>query len=479
MRIAIGAMKHESNTFTRLRTSLSDFDPVTGADVYESRWTEEETATRGIVETLREAGHEIVPTRFGKSLPSGVVTDEAHESLRDGILDGIRGAEGLDAVCLDLHGSMCAQSESDPEGELVRRVREIVGPDVPVVVSLDMHATVTDRFVENVDGIAAYRTAPHVDVYESGVRAATVLGEILDGTETVVERVRIPMLLSGEQSETDASPMNDLIGSLEDADNTTGVLQSSFLLGFPWADSPHGGCFAVVCGRADAAPRVRDTARDLASEFWDRRAEFEFTTEAYPLDRAIDEALATDERPVVVSDSGDNPTAGATEDLTVVDQRLRERGVGDALVGVINDSGALRACTEAGEGGSVELSLGRTAHDSGAEPLSLDGRVCSIAETHGVTAVAVESGGGTTVVTDDRTAVYDPDLLRAVDCDPEEYDVVFVKSGYQSPAFQDLAVRSMLALTPGDTNCVLSELPYANTPRPIYPLDDDFDWAPE
>jgi microcystin degradation protein MlrC len=478
MRIAIGAVKHESNTFTPLTTPLSDFDVVTGEEVYETRWVEEETATSGIVDTLSEAGHDLVPTRFGKSLPSGIVSAEAYEYLRDGIIDGVREADSLDAVCLDLHGSMCAEIEDDPEGDLVARVRDVVGPDVPLVVSLDMHATVTERFVDGVDGVAAYRTAPHVDVYDSGVRAATLLREILDGTGTVVERVRIPMLLSGEQSETDAPPMNDLIESLRHADETPGVLQSSLLLGFPWADSPHGGCFAVVCGRADAVERVRDTARELASEFWDRREEFDFTTEAYPLEEAIDEALETNERPVVVSDSGDNPTAGATEDLTIVDDRLRDRGVEDALVGVINDPEARRACAEAGEGRDVRVALGRTAHEPDAEPLEICGTVRSLAETHGVAAAAIESGGVTTVVTDGRTAVYDPDLLRAVDCDPVTYDIVVIKSGYQSPAFQDLAARSMLALTPGDTNCILPDLPYENVPRPIYPLDENFTWAP-
>ena len=472
-------MKHESNTFTSRNTPLSAFDPVTGDEVYESRWTDDDTATKGMMDRLREAGYELVPTRFGRTLPSGIVEDEAHKYLRDGIVNGIREAGGVDAVCLDLHGSMFAVSEDDPEGDLVSRVRSVVGSDVPVVASLDMHATVTERFVSRIDGVAAYRTAPHVDVYDSGARAAMVLKRILGGVETVIERVRIPILLAGEQSETDATPMDDLIEATRSADENPGILQSSLLLGFPWADSPYGGCFVVVCGRAKAASRVRETARDIAHRFWARREEFDFTTEAYPLDRALDEAVSTDGRPVVLSDCGDNPTAGATEDLTIVDDQLRERGIENALVGVVCDPDALRACVAAGEGTTVEVDLGRTAHEPAADPLSLDGTIRSLADTHGVSAAALESERVTTVVTDDRTAVYDPDIFRAVGCEPAEYDLVVVKSGYQSPAFQDVATRSVLALTPGDTNCRLSTLPYEAVPRPIYPLDESFAWTPK
>jgi microcystin degradation protein MlrC len=472
-------MKHESNTFTPRNTPLSAFDPVTENEVYESQWTREDTATKGMIDRLREAEHELVPTRFGRTLPSGIVENEAHEYLRDGIVNGIREADEISGVCLDLHGSMFTASEDDPEGDLVSRVRGVVGPDVPIVSSLDMHATVTERFVSCVDGVTAYRTAPHVDVYDSGVRAATVLDRILGGVETVIERVRIPILLSGEQSETDAAPMNDLIEATQLTEENSAILQCSLLLGFPWADSPHGGCFVVVCGRAGAAPRVRETARNIAHRFWARREEFDFTTEAYPLDRALDEAVSTAGQPVVLSDSGDNPTAGATEDLTIVDERLRERGIENALVGVVCDPDALRVCAAAGEGATVEVDLGRTAHEPAADPLFIDGTVKGLADTHGVSAAALESEGVTTVVTDNRTAVYDPDIFRTVGCEPAEYDIVVVKSGYQSPAFQNIATRSILALTAGDTNCRLSALPYEAVPRPIYPLTESFPWAPE
>jgi microcystin degradation protein MlrC len=471
MRVVIGAMKHESNTFTDLTTALEPFRPVRGTDVYErDDW--EHSATAGITDVLEQRGHDIIPTQFAHALPSGVIETDAHHELRDGILEGLRVANDIDAVCLDLHGSMYADDESDPEGALLEAVRDEVGPDVPVVCSLDMHATVTERMVEAADGFVAYRTAPHTDVYETGERAAELLCRIAESDrDAVVERIHIPMLLCGEQSETDAEPMASLIDALWDADKREGVYEASLLLGFPWADSPYGGCYAVVTGRA-GSDGARKAAEALAADFWDVHDEFDFTTEARELDAAIDAALNHDGAPVIVSDAGDNPMAGATEDLTVVDARLRERDVEDALVALIVDAESRAAAAEAGEGSDVVLELGRAEYADDAAPLSLDTTVQTVDEPRGTPAAVVSADGVDTVVVDERTAVYDPALLEELGHPADDYELVFVKSGYQSPAFQSIADRSMLALTPGDTNLSLAELPYDRVPRPIYPVDE-------
>ena len=474
MRVAIGAMKHESNTFTHLSTDLEPFEPVTGDAVYDSAWSEG-TATRGIIDILEAVGHEIVPTQFAHAIPSGVVTAAAFEVLRDGIVDRIERANP-DAVCLDLHGSMAVEGESDPEGALLAAVRACVGQR-PIVTSLDMHATVTDRMVEHLDGVAAYRTAPHTDVYDSGVRAGRILTTILDGTPTIVRHCHIPMLLSGEQSETDAEPMASLIGALETTDEAPGILETAYLLGFPWADSPHGGCFAVVTGEADAVDRVETETRSLAERFWARHADFTFTTEAYPLEAAVSHALDHPATPVVLSDSGDNPTAGATQDLAIVAEHLLERDVPDALVAVIVDPDAVTACRLAGHDVDVELSLGRTGPERDAPPLSVTGTVRSVQTVRGRSMAVVAVDGVRIVIADDRVSVTDPSLLEELGEDPAAYDLVAIKCGYQSPAYQAIAERSILALTPGATNCRLETLPYERVPRPIYPIDEP-DWKP-
>lgn len=479
MDVAIGAMKHESNTFTRLRTGLEEFDPVEGEAVFDSsRWAEG-SATAGILDALANGDITVIPTLFGSSLPSGIVEADAFEYMKSSIVDGVREADP-NGVCLDLHGSMYADGESDPEGELLSSVREVVGEEIPIVVSLDMHATLTDRMVHAADGFTAYRTAPHTDVYNTGFRAGDLLRTILEqDMATTVEWVRLPMLLAGEQSETDEPPMHDMIAALEEADETPGLLSTAYLLGFPWADSPHNGVYALGVGEQDAAAELRTTVEQLATEFWDRRHEFDFTTEAYPLDKALDEAEAEQSGPVVVSDSGDNPTAGATEDLTLVLDRVLDRSLRDVLVAVIADPDAHRACKTAGEGSELSLDLGRVASAADAPPLSVTARVLTLDTVDEVDAAVVEVAGITVVVTAQRTSVYDPTFLEKLGVDPREFGIVIVKSGYLSPAYQSLASREILALTPGDTNEILEELPYEEVPRPLYPLDRGAEWSPE
>lgn len=477
MRVAIGAMKHESNTFTRLTTDLEAFDPVEGDAVFSDPKWADRSATAGFVDEFERETVEFVPTSFGSTLPSGVVEADAYEQLSGRIVDGVRAAADLDAVYLDLHGSMFAESESDPEGDLVTRVREIVGDATPIVVSLDMHATVTDRLVEAADGFTAYRTAPHTDVYETGVRAARLLETIaVDGRSTEVSCVRVPMLLAGEQSETDTPPMSDLIRLLEETDEKPGVLSTSYLLGFPWADSPHNGVFGLAVVDADSDASAREEAEALAAEIWERRREFDFTTDAYPLDEALDRA-ATAQSPTIVADSGDNPTAGATEDLALVVDRLLKRGVENALVAVVADPDAREVCADASEGTTLSLELGRLGPET-EEPLRTDVHVETIASTRGVDVAVVVAEGVTTVVTSERTSVTDPDFLREVGLDPTAFDVLVTKTGYLSPDYQALAGEVMLALTPGDTNELLADLPYEGVPRPTFPLDTEFEWSP-
>lgn len=470
-RVAVGALKHESNTFTSRRTDYATFDPVEGAAVWDSEW-DEGSATAGFRDRLTAARDvSLVETLFAHALPDGVVEGDAYERLRGGIVEPIReSAPDLDAVYLDLHGSMYAEGEDDPEGDLLTAVREAVGPETPVVASLDMHATVTERMVAAADGFAAYRTAPHTDVYETGERAAGVLEQLLAGAETTVAWERLPVLLAGERSETDAEPMRSLIAALESADDRAGVLDASYLLGFPWADSPHSGCYAVVTATDERA--AGDAARDLGERFWERRTDFEFTAEAERLGPALDALGDEDRSPVFLSDSGDNPTAGARQDLTIVAEALLERGVDDALVGAVADPGAQAACAEAGEGATLDLELGRTGVADDAPPLRREATVERTGTACGVAAVAVDLSGLTVLVTAERVGAFDPALFTDLGYDPARYRVVVVKLGYLSPALYDIAERHVLLLTPGDTNELLAELDYEAVPRPILPLDD-------
>jgi microcystin degradation protein MlrC len=421
MRVAIGTLSHETNTFTTDRTTLADFETATDEALLDN--FDAARSLSGIVERLREVGVDIDPTVGAATIPSGTITDDAFAWMRTELLDRLDPA--VDGVCLDLHGSMFVDGEPDPEGAVLGDVRDAVGPDVPVVAALDMHATITDRMVECLDGVAGYRTAPHTDVVETGERAADLLLGVLDGgIDLALGWERVPMLLAGEQSETEAEPMATLIERLRRADDRDGVLDANYFLGFPWADSPHAGCHALVTGRASEESTLAEATNDLARAFWDRRRAFDFTTDAYPPEGALDLAASETDRPVVIAETGDIPGAGASEDLTGFFEALLAReAVGQPVLGIVADAASYRACDDAGEGMSVDLELGRRIDADG--PLSVSGTVRTLHASEGTRTARVEVGDAEVIVADERTNLHrDPDFFAALGIDPTTRDVI-------------------------------------------------------
>ncbi len=479
MRVAVATVSNETNTFASGRTTLDDVTVAEGPDLLASFAAGRSLA--GILATLDSTDIEVVPTVGFRSLPSPTVTRDAFDYAVDGVRERLAD-ERVDGVCLDLHGSMFVDGQPDPEGEFLSVVRDAVGPDVPVMAALDMHATVTEQMVGHLDGVAAYRTAPHTDVVETGRRAAELLLADLSGrADLTVAWQRLPMLLAGERSETDAEPMATLVERLREIEaDTDGVYSADYLLGFPWADSPHAGCHAVVTVDADADVDASRLATDLASSFWARRREFAFTTEAHDVERALNEAAAETARPVVVADTGDIPGAGASEDVANVLQTVLAReDLGRPVVAPIADDRSLSACLAAGPGQSVSLSLGRLV--PAGDPFEISGTVEAVLTDEPETpdTALVGLGGADVVVTRTRTNCHrDPGFLRSLGVEPAERSVVVLKSGYLSPAWTDLAGRELFALTSGDTRQSLTEIPYERVPRPVYPLDPEVEWSP-
>ncbi|NBD24293.1 M81 family metallopeptidase [Paenibacillus glycinis] len=474
-RIAVAGIMHETNTFTALRTGLADFTVAAGQEVHAvARW--KGNVFDGILGTLDDLGAEAVPVYFARALPSGLIEAAAFEAICDRIADGIAGCGPIDGICLALHGSMCAEGCDDSEGELLARLRAAVGRELPIVCALDMHATVTAAMIAHADAFAAYRTAPHIDEYDTGARAAKLLHEALaTGRKLVNEWSEIPVLIAGEQSETGVQPMRDLMEALrlEERAPDAGPRSASYLLGFPWADSPFGGCAAIVSGFEEERAELRQAAGRLAELFWAKRQAFAFSTEAALLEEALDLAAGEPRKPVILSDSGDNPTAGASQDVTLVVQALIARRAERALVATIFDPAAVLACETAGAGGNAELRLGRlNPYETAPSPLPLHAAVVRTGTVLDVNYAVAAVGGITIVISDRRTAVYDPAILEALGLRPGAFDLLVVKSGYLSPAYKALAERTILALTPGDTDERLSELPYRRLRRPIYPLDE-------
>jgi microcystin degradation protein MlrC len=485
MRILVGGMNHESNTFNPIVTGGEDFSVLYGPDLLVQSASARHSCA-GIVKTLEEVDCSLVPALLARAVPNGVVSSSFYQRIKSEFLDLLAEAlaQGpIDGVCLALHGSMKVENLGCAEGDLVSAVREYL-PHVPLTAALDMHATITPDLLAGVDGFVGYKTAPHVDCYETGAHAARLLLESLrTGKPLYTAYRRIPMLIAGEKSESEHEPMRSLIAACRAAEQEPAIRAASFLLGFPWADDEHNAASAVVTS-LDAPEPAEQCAEQLVEAFWARRADFTFRVEHYDVARSLETAyqavLEQGQAPVFVSDSGDNPTAGATGDATeVLEQILLTMETVDRLPTPLlysgfYDAAAVAACIKAGEGAGLDISLGGRWDTLNGKKIPLRVEVRKLVRGYGaycsdlallacrnllITATSKHIGFG------------DEGLLHALGVKPEDHCLVVVKLGYLEPCFRAIAARAIMATSKGCSNELLETLPYRNVRRPLYPLD--------
>jgi microcystin degradation protein MlrC len=469
MRIALGGISHEGTTFSPLLTHKADLVVSRGKDILP------EGELRQLYD---ENGVELVPTLFARGTPSGIIEKETYLALKNEILDGLRSAGQLDGVCLALHGAMEVEEIGDGESDLVGAIRVVVGDEVLISASLDLHGNITPELVKAADILTALRTAPHRDGAETRYRAASLLIRALkEGLKPEMVLIPVPLLLPGEKVITEVEPAASLYAMLEDIDRAPGILTSSLMVGFAWADVPHASASVIVVAERDREVAYEQAVR-LAEAFWKRREGFVFDVETGSIDESIERALAAPEKPVFISDSGDNPTAGATGDIPLFVERLLAKNVPDAVVGGIADAEAVRTCAAAGLGAELTLSIGGKLDTIHASPLTVTGRVIFLSEAQPVNTAVLRVGGVDVILTADRRPFVTPQQFEALNIDLFSREIVVVKLGYLFPALRDIAPKAIMALSPGVSNEVIEELPYHHVRRPIYPLDRDFAWNP-
>jgi len=488
MRILIGAIGHESNTFTPFLTQIDDFFILRGPEIYDTAWRR--SSIHGIVDTLRDHGAELVPTIVAGAMPGGVVERGAYETFKQAVLEN---AHDVDGVCLYLHGAMRAEGLDYCENDLLRDLRARLGPEIPISIALDMHANIVAEMVEHVNALVAYHTAPHTDAYETGVRAAEMLLQILtEDVQTEIGFAKIPFLLPGEMAQTSLDPMAAMMALAEELEEHPDVLSASLANGHCWADVPDIGVIAIVVTAGDA-DLARNGANRLATTFWERRGEFGLSAEAYQVDDAVEVAMAAQESTVFLSDSGDNPGAGGTTDVPLLLEELLSRKAKSVVVASIWDFDSVQDCIAAGIGKTVTLSVGGKLDRVHGKPLTVTGVVRTITDGEryqgGVPARAFRGKIGPVVVlnidgidlvlSSTRLSFVDPIQLRDLGLEPLDYRIVVLKRGYLTAPFQAISQRSILALSPGATNCDVAKMAFQRVRRPMYPLDLDATWTPD
>ena len=488
MRVLVGAVGHESNTFTPFLTKREDFYIYYGDDIFDrAGWR---GSLEGIIATLEaHADIELVPGVAAGAMPGGVVERSTYEEFKRAVLDAARDVDG---VCLALHGAMRAEGVDYCENDLLRDLRAKVGPDVPITIALDMHANIVTETIENVHALVAYHTAPHVDACETGETAAQMLLNILkEDIRPTMGFAKIPFLLPGEMAQTALDPMASMMKMVEELEQRPEVLSVTLANGHCWADVPDIGVATVVVTTGDAELAQTEADR-LAAAFWARRHEFGVSAEAYPAEEAVEKALAAEESTAFLSDSGDNPGAGGTTDVPLLLEILLTKGARSVVVASIWDTEAVQACMMAGVGQEIALSIGGKLDKRHGTPLKVTGKVRLLADGHAyqggvrqpptrqqVGPMAVLNLDGVDVIlSSTRLSIVDPAQLRSLGLEPLEYRIVVLKRGYLTAPFQAIAERSILAFTPGATNCQVAQMKFSRVNRPMYPLVPDATWSP-
>jgi microcystin degradation protein MlrC len=480
-RIAVAGIAIESSTFSPHRAGLRDFHLWIGADLL------------GRYDAIRPGGDLAArarwePVLYARSIPGGPVLPEVYADLKARILDGLAALVadgGIDGLFLDIHGAMSVVGLDDAEGDLVTAIRGVIGSTPLVSAAMDLHGNVSPTLFEQVELLTCFRMAPHEDAWETRERAARNLVHCLErGERPVRAKVRVPILLPGEKTSTRVEPARSLYGRLDAVEREPGVLDASIWIGYAWADEPR--CHAAVVVTGSDRDRVTARAQDLATALWDARDEFAFVGPPGTLDEAVDAALAGTERPYLISDSGDNPGAGGTGDVTWTLARLLARddltgpGSVTTLCASVFDAPALEVLSAHQVGDQVSVDVGARVDDGPHGPVRLAGRLVHLStgdpDAGRIAVVAV--GGLHVVVTEFRKAYHTVTAFEQIGLDPRTADIVVTKIGYLEPELYDIARGWTLALTPGGVDQDLGRLGHHRIDRPMFPFDT-FEAAPD
>jgi len=500
-RVLSAQIAHETNTFSIRRTGMEEFRRrgfFLGADIDRAlRGTKTEIA--GHIAAAERFGWELTQPVSAAATPAGVVTADCWEELQGCLFDAIDAAEApFDGIILALHGAMVTETEEDAEGALLARLRQRIGDEVPVAVTLDLHANVTERMAEHASILLAYRTYPHIDQFETAMRAAELLEAAMNGeTRPRVVRAQPPAIGGCNHGRTQSGVMADLLAKgAALGSQGPDVLSVDICAGFPLADIAEVGPSVSITydsARNDADAVARGMMAEFAQEIWDRRAESTVPEHSLAETIALASAPTDDPRPFVIGDFSDNPGSGAYGDGVRLLEALMESGLEKVLFGVLLDPEAAAACHRAGEGGELTLTLGAKADPSTYGPsIEATGTVVSLSPGPWVCTGPMNEGvpldfgpcallrvGNVDIAIGTNTLqTYDLGAMRQLGAEPTDYAVIGVKSAHHfSGAFAPIAREVILCDSGALATHDEKSLPWQRVRRPVWPLDETVDYT--
>lgn len=499
-RVLLAEIMHESNSFNRIPTRRADFD---SRYFWQDATVAEELAGTntemcGLLSSARRFGWRVSHPLAASASPSGPMATADWQTIQDLILAPLRVGETFDGVILVLHGAMVTQDSDDPDGDLLAAVRGLVGPTVPVMATLDMHANVSSQMAHSANLLMAYRTYPHVDQHQRGEHIAWLMAQSLE--RRLLPQcylARRPMLDAADHGRS-GGPMEKLLQAADAVERRPEVFCASLQVGFPWADVACIGPSVVVSGTDEI--QCQSHAELLMERLWDSRHDtqlrFAGPSEAMAeagrretcVESVSDAGDKSDLGPFIMADFADNPAGGAYGDSPNLLKAMLEARLLNAAFATIADPAAVTAGQQAGEGAEISIDLGGCADPELTPPLPVSGLVKRLSDGNFICegpmwksvpfsmgpTMVLQVGGVEVIVSTHPTAVMDLQVFRSQGIEPAEKATIGLKSrNHFRAAFEPLARKVMLVDAGGAASMRLGELPYKKIPRPIWPLDGE------
>jgi len=495
MRIAALGFHHETNTFQSVKTdydSFADYEFLRGSQIADRHATSKFTLA-GYFQSAQKFEFDLVPLLWAFTGPTGTITKDAFDRIATEMIDMLKENGPWDGVLLAQHGAAVSDEYPDMDGEISRRVREVVGLETPVVMTLDLHSNITQDQVDNTDAIVAFRTNPHLDPVERAVEASDILVKTIRGEVRPVQHlVQVPMIINIVKQPTSFGPMKEIMDEVDEVLEKPGVLSASCGQGFPYADVDQMGVSFLVVTDGDAELAEKQ-ANWLARRAWDRRAELQ--NDSPSIEEAISSAMnaPSDDRPTAIMDVGDNVGGGGTADSThLLAEAIRQGLKGEqSLLLSLFDPSAVQACVSAGVGSTVTLKVGAGTDHLHGEPVEVTGHVRAITDgkfeepkpIHGGfrffdygPSVALDTEDGHTIALHTVRGIgnMSREQYYFMGIFPEKYRVIICK-GTVSPraAYEPIAREIIMADSQGVTSANMSSFSYEHRRKPLYPFEPE------
>ena len=479
MKVFSGSLATETNTFSPIPTGLSAYRArgYYPAGQHPDRMQMFSGPLWAARQRAQGKDWTLVEGLTAGATPAGITTLHAYETLRDELLGDLKRAGRVDIALFGLHGAMVADGYDDCEGDLLRRAREIVGPDTVIGAELDPHCHMTADMVESADFLVCFKEYPHTDILERAYDLVDLCVARAEGrikpTRAVYDCEMISIM------HTSREPMRSFVDRLLAMEGKEGVLSVSIAHGFPWGDTPDMGSKVLVYTDGDQA-QANALARALGEEIIGFREQL---APPYPgADEALDQALALNDFPVVLADSADNAGGGAPSDATFILERVLARGITDVATGPFWDPVAVQLCFEAGEGARIQLRIGGKVAPVSGQPLDLDCEIVALKRDAIMTGLAgtpallgdvaiVRSQGVTIALTTNRTQAMGTDLFTQFGVDLQAMKLIIVKSSQHFYASYSQVGRHVIYVeTPGAITTDYNALPYTKRKLPKWPF---------